>query len=573
MTSSTTTAPMPLWDDNPSIEDFLGFDAVIAPILAALATPEVDPLTIGIQSPWGGGKSTVLELLDAQLGDDRRYLVIRTDPWQYDNHDDVRGVLIVEILDAIRTHFDGNADVKKRIGELLGRVSWSRVGAVVGKGLLTMQWNPAQLVKAFTPEQRSSPKSMSGFKDAFAKLLKDLPDLDRVVVLVDDLDRCLPAAVMATLEAIKLFLAVPKTVFVIAADQDMVRDAIAANLTASSRKDTFAGRYLEKIVQLPISLPRLAPADAEAYIGLLLAKREATDPAAFATVVAHAAARRADGQQPLLAGWDDDGWRPSEETLTLAAQLSQGLSADRFANPRQIKRFLNAYGVRATIAEARGVPLPAALLIKMLLLEDQHRPAFETLAATPVSQRRTLLTAWEAWGRGEADQPPTGIADTTRDWAGAAPYLAREDIAGYLTLAATLLNVHAGGLVSDEIIALIDGMLGSSDSVRDANITEGCKLDDTEQADALDLLFTQGRQLEDPNAMFVAAIRWARGNPAVAPAVVQAIRDAWSRLTLAAVAELSGSGIPELTALVPDILTDTNLPGDVVEAARIELEQ
>jgi hypothetical protein len=133
--------------------------------------------------------------------------------------------------------------------------------------------------------------------------------------------------------------------------------------------------------------------------------------------------------------------------------------------------------------------------------------------------------------------------------------------------------VHAGGLLSDEIIALIDGMLGPSDSVRDANITAVCKLDDTEQADALDLLFTQGRQFEDANAMFVASIRWARGNPAIASPVVQAIRDTWSRLTPAAVAELSGSGVSELTALVRDILADTNLPGEVAEAARIELEQ
>ena len=104
MVGTPPTAGMPLWDDNPSLEDLLGFDAVLAPIRAALAARDVDPLTIGIQSPWGGGKSTLLELLAKGLEGDQQYLVIRTDPWQYDNHDDVRGVLISEVLDEIRSH-------------------------------------------------------------------------------------------------------------------------------------------------------------------------------------------------------------------------------------------------------------------------------------------------------------------------------------------------------------------------------------------------------------------------------------------------------------------------------------
>lgn len=74
-------------------------------------------------------------------------------------------------------------------------------------------------------------------------------------MLVDDLDRCLPEAVMAALESIKLFLSVPKMVFVLAADQEMVRDAIAANLNSTSRGERLAGRYLEKIAQPRFASP------------------------------------------------------------------------------------------------------------------------------------------------------------------------------------------------------------------------------------------------------------------------------------------------------------------------------
>lgn len=40
-----------LWDDNPSLIDLLGFDAVVNPILESIETPHLDPVTIGVQSP------------------------------------------------------------------------------------------------------------------------------------------------------------------------------------------------------------------------------------------------------------------------------------------------------------------------------------------------------------------------------------------------------------------------------------------------------------------------------------------------------------------------------------------
>ena len=63
----TDSATLRLWDDNPSLDDFLGFDAVVDPIVKAIGTANVDPLAIGVHSPWGGGKSTVLNLLESRL--------------------------------------------------------------------------------------------------------------------------------------------------------------------------------------------------------------------------------------------------------------------------------------------------------------------------------------------------------------------------------------------------------------------------------------------------------------------------------------------------------------------------
>lgn len=568
------TAPgLRLWDDNPSLIDLLGFDAVVNPIMEAIETEHLDPVTIGVQSPWGGGKSTVINLLDDRMYDDLAYVVIRTDPWQYDNHNDVRGILIAEILDALRTRFDTDGEIKKCIGELLGRISWSRVALAVGKGAAGLGWSRKELYEAFTPRKRHEPESMTGFKQAFAELMELLPEQTRrVVVLIDDLDRCLPPAVLGTLEAIKLFLAVPKMVFVLAADQDLIRDAVSAHLAGTNRSQSFANRYLEKIVQLPISLPRLSEEEAETYIALLLAAREAPDEEAFDALAAHAAARRNENRWPLLAGFPDGQWSPSQDAMRLARQLREGLSADRLSSPRQIKRFLNAYGVRSSIAGSRGVNVPPPVMVKMLLLEDRHRPAFDRLAAWPVSERPTHLAVWEQWARGEVEKPPDGIDVDTKEWARAEPLLAEFDLTPYLRLAAGLVNTALGGTVSDEIIELVGDLLSDSEPVRMAALVNANGLPATEQAAALTLLLESGMRAEDPNWMWVSAVRWAKQNPALTGTVRDAVRQNLHRLTVATPSELAASHVPLLVALVSEIAGATGLPEGVPEAAQIELD-
>jgi hypothetical protein len=557
-----------LWDDNPAKADLLGFDTVVTAVDRALAVDDLDPLTVGIHSPWGGGKTTVLGLLQEHLDRDATYVVVRTDPWEYDEQIDVRGTLIAEVLHALEARFAQSADTKAKVRNLIDRISWSRVGVLVAKGAITMQWNPTEIVEVFTPKPRETPESMAGFRDAFAALLHDLRTVRRVVVLVDDLDRCLPDAVMAALEAIKLFLSVPKMAFVVAADQDMVRNAIAASLDASGRSDVFANRYLEKIVQLPISLPRLTAEEAETYIALLLTAWASPDRPAYDAVVEHCRARRRTGQSPLLANLDQLDYRPNADLLLLAGRLAAGLSADRVSNPRQIKRFLNAFGVRAEIAKTHGITVAPEVIAKLLLLEDRFPADFERLVALADDDRQRLLADWEAWGRGDRAEAPEGISDTTRGWAASDPPLAEEALARYLTLAASLTSLVAGASLSDELAQLVVALSGASITHRDDALARLGDKSTPERRAVAQALLARVRRVENIADIVTALIGIAKVTPDLADEIAQGIRQqCWQRLEPASAYDLATSEVPALVVLAERLQTDDTVEPDVRAAA------
>lgn len=571
-----------LWDDNPSTLDLLGFDAVVEPIVAAVRQRNIHPLTLSVQSPWGGGKSTILKLIEAEFKDDCTCFVVSTNPWAYDDQIDVKGTLISEILHGIESQIpdpDVKAKVADKARELLGRISWSRAAVAIAKGALTFQVDPKDIAEIFQPKDPGGPESMASFNDAYKEMLALIPNVERVLVLVDDLDRCLPDAVTATLEAIKLFLSTEKMVFVLAADQDMVRDAISVSLDGARRGDIFAKRYLEKIVQLPIALPRLSADDAEAYIGLLIAGRSMQEPELHA-FAAHVRARRNAHQTPLLHDLNDLAVKPAEDDLALATQLADGLSADRRSNPRQIKRFLNAFGVRESIARARGATIPPGVMIKMLLLEELHRTSFNTLAAAPVQERKTMVARWEAWANpsgeeGEDTTLPDGIDEATKEWAAAPPSLRNKNLDPYLTLAASLINVSMGAQVSDEVLALVHDLLGESEAARNVAADSLSERSEDEQLAALDVLFATTKRMEDAGAVIRGAVLWIGKTPALEQATADGVEaHCWGqRLTPGSVVELATSGRPALVELVRRAAQDTTLHATTQATARDELEQ
>lgn len=475
---ATADPDFPLWDDNPSDIDLLGFTSLVAPARLALTRPSLDPVCVGVFGPWGSGKTSVAKQVQKELDAEGDVLVIYAEPWAFDPTTDPKARLIGIVLNAVNAHLETSGsltnDLRDAIGRLAKRIRWSRAVKLAARTALTAQLpsidDLAGVFKGDTDTPVDEP-SIDGFRDDFAELMTDdaLRDVQRVVVVVDDLDRCLPDTVVDVLEAIKLFLAVPKMAFLIAADEKAVRFAIATRYATTSvamEKEAMelAVRYLDKIVHIPIRLPVLSLMDVEAYVLQLLLLQAPKDAAQLEAVREHCDQRRREGEASLLRGLPS---AIDQEHVILAERLAPVLYEGMDGNPRRVKRFLNELWLRSVFAQARGVEVDHSAVAKLMVLEQVHEPAFEEMLewvrAGTIEDKLTAL---------QEGQGDTSVQ--LRRWAEMEPRpLDPAAVRKYLVLAASL----RGSTIPTEALPAhlreISGrLLSSSDPVRRAATRE-----------------------------------------------------------------------------------------------------
>ena len=469
-----------MWADNPTALDLLGFADVTAPVAEAVLRDKLDPVTVSIEGDWGSGKTSILAILGEQLLEDKSVVVIPTHPWEYDPVTDPKATLIAEVLNAVREEAARrkggweklSEGVQERFKSLAHRVKVSKVIKLATNSVLSMGLPKLdELVELFgEDEEVVEEPTLQGFRGEFEELIQEIPEIERVVVLVDDLDRCLPPTVVATLEAVKLFLSVPKMAFVIAADRRTVSLAIASQYEPSPQAAEMGRQYLEKIVQIPVRVPTLGRPETEAYLALLMLERHLPEERTLEPYAQHCAERRAGGEADVLEGLDvDDLVGEAKADLQLATMLAPVLHERLGGNPRRLKRFLNEYWIRATVAARRGIELQPNALAKLMVLEQLEDAAFDTLLNW--MREGELAARLDALEKGEEEI--AGVSEGTlvalRGWARLDPALADRDLEPYLRLAAALRSrVSPESGLPPELREVADLFLGSRGEQREA---------------------------------------------------------------------------------------------------------
>lgn len=422
-----------MWNDVETTQDLLNFKVVADTAAQMIKDGNGQPVSIGVSGSWGVGKSSLVQMIGESLKSldgGKNYIFINFNAWLYQGYDDARMALLQKVADKIMEESESRKTCVDKAKEFIKRINWLRTakfmapvatgiitgGAVAGpvgsfigavSGLLGQSGMPSQedlskikesynqvapdLQKLLNDkEEKSVPKEIAALRSLFQELLEKL-ELT-LIVLVDDLDRCLPNTAISTLEAMRLLLFIPQTAFIIAADEQMIRNAVRSHFGNIDLSDELVTSYFDKLIQIPLRVPRLGANEVKGYLILLLADlaqrrgqitQEEKDQGHDAIVSAIKKSWAGGLTKKVIEDAYGDASSKLAIQIDLADQLANIMAtSDHIAgNPRLIKRFLNNLIIRESVAKAQEMSVSFEELVKLQLFERcAPAAAFEYLA-------------------------------------------------------------------------------------------------------------------------------------------------------------------------------------------------
>lgn len=420
-----------MWSDNEAKDDFLNFSILASVIAETIKSNGDKPLSIGVSGAWGVGKSSTLELLAAELNRiEPKPLIVRFHPWRHQSQDNVRAAFAECIARELTKCESIGGDIKKKAQSILKRANLIRIAGYGLGGALTLATGlpiggffskgidaiagtidgdlqkadidhavdfaktAQQKIGEWFPDGEKEHSPYENIEKICEEFGKALEMLDRrLIVLIDDLDRCLPETTIEALEAMRLYFFVPRTVFVIAADEEMLRLAVRKHFETGNHMldESHLQSYYDKLIQIPFRIPSLTVPDVVIYLTLMFLERQPKI----------AKPQLDEIRQKLCAslGKTWDGSRITRQTImdTVGSAEVEGDFESRVSmierlaptlvkskrvggNPRLIKRFMNSLSIHKALAKSVGAPAEIGedVLAKILLLQRCGEPGLVT---------------------------------------------------------------------------------------------------------------------------------------------------------------------------------------------------
>lgn len=532
-----------MWKDTETAEDLLGYRFHAKLLKDIVLDDNMLPTSIGIFGNWGYGKSSLMLLMQKEVdneiakqkaaGKEWRVLQVRFNGWQYENYESTKYTLIQVLLDSVESYLSADNGFFEKLDGLLRRINLLKVGVLLFKKYAWSQI-PSEIkehlpsneelkacidvdnINKFRAEFENDRTSLfvTSFRKLFESIIKDA-QFKSVIVYIDDLDRCSGERMIDCIEAIKLFLNVEHTAFVLGADERMVELAIKEHYPVQDRNKSVIyspfSDYLEKLIQIPYRLPKLSFGEQATYIMFLLLKSKY--PNYFDGVLANYYEFK--DKEPFKVytykqfKQDLNGRNiPDVEKLLEIVPMM-----NRFLNgtPRQLKRFLNTFDLRLRMVKVASMrEINEIILAKLMLLEYnfKYQKLFESLYGMQQTNQGTIKDIdkvesnarqnknlddkrWEEW----ADDK------LVWEWLKVEPSLMGVNLAPYFWIARDSLknSVPVENLVSNSVRLLFQNLLHkqSARAVKSVLQEEMVKFDETERQ-MLILLLNQ-ELIKDPN--------------------------------------------------------------------------
>jgi KAP-like P-loop domain-containing protein len=418
------------------------------------ASTSYSSANIALYGSWGSGKSGVSNLLEDALDEDDRFYFVYFDAFKYARQPLLRNFirqLASKLLSEKKAKefrdrlYEETSNVRLRFPDLnrktLKAIRWWSIVALAAvtlsvlailvlttgkahdvaldfiRGVLPALLPSAVLISVVGLAARyltisskvTAPESEEQFEEIFTDLLREL-NVDgksdpRLVVFVDELDRCSPTEVVATLETLRTFLGVSGCLFVVAADQQVLEHALTEEVRQATPPDpanpyySAGNAYLDKIFQYQLAFPPLR-------------SRRLT----------HFALDLLEGR--------DGVWNEVDKEDVVSILLPTHINS-----PRRVKVLLNSYALSYGIARARverrqlGEDLPerGSELAKLVCLKTEF-PLFARDLALDDRLTQAVVHAAECLEQGKDPEQDAELRRYPVDIAERAVLYAREEL-------------------------------------------------------------------------------------------------------------------------------------------------
>lgn len=517
-----------MWKDSETELDFLDYDYLIQTVQNIIMDDNLLPASIGVYGDWGSGKSSLMYMCKERLTKkDKNIKCLVFNGWLFENYEDAKIAILGTILDEISKEESLSQKAKDIINGLYKSIDKFKLvkGALKygadffltgGMGSL-FSVTASQFFKLFQENVDKSDledirsnisdelnnkelrEDIRKFQKEFATLLEE-SKINRLVVFIDELDRCRPDTILDTLEAIKLFLFEGKVAFVIGADERHISYAVKSKFKDIEGIQIDIGKeYLEKLIQYPIRIPRLNADEVEIYIACLLLQSELKEDN-FDKVLSWINTKKQEDFESFKVNsvinlFDDSLDLQSEviESLSVANQLAYVLSNGLHGNPRQCKRFLNSMDMRIQMASFKNKTLNRKILAKIMMLEYIKPRIFNKIAE--ITANNTLSKELSSYENGTPEDSSElkmwNEDDWFLKWCKIEPKLSNENLKTYFYFARTSLDEkisRISSVLSPTGKRILDLLMSRTDTKINQAITESKDLSDSEAASILEVM-------------------------------------------------------------------------------------
>lgn len=492
-----------MWKDCETELDFLDFNYLIKILEDTVNDQNLLPSSIGVYGDWGSGKSSLMNMCKKELESQKDTVCLLFNGWLFEGYEDAKTAVLGSILDGIsenRKLIDTAKITLKELYESIDKFKLIKNGLKFGTDLIltgglgtiadfTMQ-NFIKKVTDASEEvdiekttenikdklnNKDLREDIKSFRKKFAKLL-DESGIKKLIVFIDELDRCNPNTILDTLEAMRLFLFIGNVSFVIGADERHISYAVKNKFKDIEGLQFDIGKeYLEKLIQYPIRIPRLDVNETKFYIMCLLFQSK-LDKEKFDGLLEYLNNEKKKDflnfkvEYSIVERYNKEIAEIIKDDIVVANQLASVLTKGLNGNPRQCKRFLNTLDMRLRMAKYKEITLNIKVLAKIMELEYFRNPLFKKMAQ--LWSENKLDKELEHFENDKVNQLKELSAwkddQWVIEWISSEPALSNEDLSMYFYFTRTSLDNKAiinEMKMSEQASKLYQGLIKGSETI------------------------------------------------------------------------------------------------------------